>query len=823
MEFIFAYQKIMAGQKLSATIFLLLTGVYSGIAQQILQGTISDMVDHQPIAGATVYIPDLKKGAVSDQEGFYQIEHLPRGKFLVQFKFVGYSPEVRSITLDGVTKYDIELSTTATELNEIVVTGISQSTELRTNPVPIVAIDSHSLLENSSSNIIDNISKQAGVNQITTGTAIAKPVIRGLSFNRIVTLYDGIRQEGQQWGDEHGIEIDEFSVERVEIIKGSGSLMYGSDALGGVVNFLAPDPVERGVVKSKWISNYQTNNGLFANSIYNAGNVKGLYWHGRFSNKFARPYSNEFDGKVFNSGFREYDFNGFVGVNRAWGFSQLSFSSFNQSVGLVEGERNADGEFVYAKNNNGVEEVITATPSDLNSYKLFIPNQSINHTRLSALNSVYLKSSRIQVNVAYQNNKRKEFGNVMDENEKTLYFDLTTINYNVSLFLPEKKGRQISVGTAGMFQTNNNKGREYLIPEYNLTDWGIFGFVRQSFDNLSVSGGIRYDLRTINIDALYLDESGNATNADEGTEKFKASSPTFSNVTASLGLSQQVGEALTLKANISRGFRAPNLAELASNGRHEGAFRYEIGNYNLHAEHSLQVDVGALWNADHVTAEISLFNNNIDNYIYLEKLLAKNGSDSIPEPEDPAPAYQYVQGHAVLNGGEFLLDLHPHPFDWLHFENSFSFVNAINKSRVDIDSAKYLPFIPSARYQSELRADLKKVGKTFSNAFVKLEYNYHLKQDRVLLENGTETRTASYSLWNAGIGSEIVNRRNKVLFSIYVAVNNLFDAAYQNHLSRLKYAPENPATGRVGVYNVGRNFSVKLIVPIDIKMNEEAD
>ena len=142
---------------------------------------------------------------------------------------------------------------TATELNEIVVTGISQSSELRTNPVPIVAIDAQSLLENTSSNIIDNISKQAGVNQITTGAAIAKPVIRGLSFNRIVTLYDGIRQEGQQWGDEHGIEIDEFSVERVEIIKGAGSLMYGSDALGGVINFLAPDPVERGVVKSKWI------------------------------------------------------------------------------------------------------------------------------------------------------------------------------------------------------------------------------------------------------------------------------------------------------------------------------------------------------------------------------------------------------------------------------------------------------------------------------------------------------------------------------------------------------------------------------------------
>jgi iron complex outermembrane recepter protein len=807
----------MDGQKLSVSIFLLLTSICSGVAQQILKGKITDNVNHDPVAGATVYIPDLKKGSVSDTAGFYEIEHLPKGKFLVQFKFLGYSPEVRSIELDGETTYDIELSVTATELNEIVVTGISQSSELRTNPVPILAIDAESLLENTSSNIIDNISKQAGVNQITTGAAIAKPVIRGLSFNRIVTLYDGIRQEGQQWGDEHGIEIDEFSVERVEIIKGAGSLMYGSDALGGVINFLAPDPVERGVVKSKLISSYQTNNGLFANSIHNSGNLKGVYWHARISNKMARPYSNEFDGKVFNSGFKEYDFNGFVGVNRAWGYSQLSFSSFNQSVGLVEGERNENGEFEYARNNDGVEEVLTATASDLDSYRLFIPNQTIHHTRLSTINSLYLKSSRLQLNVAYQNNKRKEFGNVMDENEKTLFFDLTTFSYNVGLFFPEKGGRQISLGTAGMIQSNRNKGREFLIPEYNLIDWGLFGFVRQSFNNLTLSGGVRYDLRSIDIDALYLDDAGYPSNADQGRQKFQASSPSYSNVTVSLGVSQQIKKSLTLKANISRGFRAPNLAELASNGRHEGSFRYEIGNYNLQAEHSLQIDAGVLLNADHVTAEISWFNNNIDNYIFLEKLSSKNGTDSIPDPEDPAPAYQYVQGHAVLNGGEFLIDLHPHPLDWLHFENSFSFVNAINKSRDHVDSAKYLPFIPSPKFQSELRANLRKIGKFFSNAFVKIEYNYFWKQDRVLFENGTETPTPSYSLWNAGIGSEIVNKRNNVLFSIYITANNLFDAAYQNHLSRLKYAPENPSTGRMGVFNSGRNFSFKLIVPIDFK------
>ena len=143
----------------------------------------------------------------------------------------------------------------------------------------------------------------------------------------------------------------------------------------------------------------------------------------------------------------------------------------------------------------------------------------------------------------------------MDENEKTLFFDLTTLNYNVGLFFPEKGGRQISLGTAGMIQSNRNKGREFLIPEYNLMDWGLFGFVRQSFNTLSLSGGIRYDLRTIGIDALYLDDAGYPSNADEGKQKFQASSPSYSNVTASLGVSQQIKKSLTLKANISTGIQ----------------------------------------------------------------------------------------------------------------------------------------------------------------------------------------------------------------------------------------------------------------------------
>jgi iron complex outermembrane recepter protein len=220
-----------------------------------------------------------------------------------------------------------------------------------------------------------------------------------------------------------------------------------------------------------------------------------------------------------------------------------------------------------------------------------------------------------------------------------------------------------------------------------------------------------------------------------------------------------------------------------------------------------------VFNSTHVSAEFSVFQNDIDHYVFTEKLAGKNGMDSIPDPAEPVPAYQYVQGRAQLRGGEFSIDLHPHPFDWLHFENGFSFVNGINKTQSGNDSAKYLPSIPAPRYQSELRGNLKKLGKWLSNPFLKLEFNHYWPQNRVLLENRTETPTIAYSLWNAGLGTDVVNAKGSTLFSFYFSVNNILDVAYQNHLNRLKYGAVNLATGRVGVFNMGRNFSFKIIVP----------
>jgi iron complex outermembrane receptor protein len=270
-----------------------------------------------------------------------------------------------------------------------------------------------------------------------------------------------------------------------------------------------------------------------------------------------------------------------------------------------------------------------------------------------------------------------------------------------------------------------------------------------------------------------------------------------------------------LKVNISRGFRSPNIGELGSNGVHEGTLRYEIGDGNLKSETSFQSDLAFGINSEHVTCELSLFDNLIDHYIYTQKLNSVLGGDSIVDMSEPAAAFKFVQGNARLMGGEVLIDVHPHPYHWLHFENSFSLVNGI--LRGGTDSTKYLPFIPAPKYSSELKAEKDKVGKHLKNTYLMIGVDNFFRQNRVYSAFGTETETPGYTLLNFGAGADLINKKGNVICSAFISVNNITDVAYQSHLSRLKYGPVNHASGRAGVYNMGRNISFKLVIPFDIK------
>lgn len=729
-----------------------------------LSGKVTDKRSGEALVGVTIYFPSLSTGTVTDIDGNYTISNLPNRKVDIQVSYVGHKTIVKTIDLSTTNKLDFSLEESDAQINEVVVTGLTGKSLAKDSPTPLSVVSSAMLRSTASSNIIDAISLQPGISQVTTGGGISKPVIRGLGFNRVVVVNDGVRQEGNQWGSEHGVEIDPQSISSAEILKGPASLMYGSDAMAGVIIFHDEVLPPLGKVQGNVSSEYQTNNGLFDYSVNMKGNNKGIVWSGRWSDKMAHAYKNSSDQYVLGSQYRERAAQGLVGLNRKWGYSHLTLSYYHITPGIVEGERG------YS-----------------HSYGKSLPFQQVHHYKAVSNNTFFIGDGTLQAIVAYQQNRRQEYEE--SPKEPGLDFMLHTVNYDLRYKLPVTSQLNIAAGAGGMWQRSLNKGDEYLIPAYQLFDIGGFGTVSYNTGKLSLSGGIRVDNRHLHSFAL--------------DDKFSKFSRSFTGVTGSLGAVYAINDNMNLRLNVARGFRAPNLSELASNGVHEGTVEYELGSHGLHPEYSWQTDLGWDFTSPVLTAQLSLFANFIDNYIFTQKLdgVKTGGYDT----------YQYTQGDARLLGGEASIDWHP--VERLHFANSFSYVNSVqlHQSR----DAKYLPLTPAPRWTSDLRYDLVRDGRTINNTYVALQMECDLRQNHFYAVNGTETATPSYTLWRASAGTDFRVHGKKVA-SLFLSCNNIFDKAYQSHLSRLKYLDVNPANGRRGIFNMGRNFSIKLQVPVEI-------
>ena len=618
--------------------------------------------------------------------------------------------------------------------------------------------------------------------------------------------------------------MDEFGIDRIEVIKGPASLTYGSDALAGVVNLIPTQPVPAGTIQSSFTGIYQSNNGLYGGSAAVDGNKNGLVWGTRISHKAATNYQDKIDGRVYGTAFAETDARAYVGLNRQWGYSHLSFSLFDDLQEIPDGSRDSTSR----KFTKQITEADTFRPivsnEELNSYKITTLHQHVQHYKINLANNFFIGDSKLAVNVGYQENIRREFSHPEFADIAGLYLQLQSYTYDVKFNFKEMKGWETSVGTNGMYQQNKNKGTEFIIPDYNLFDAGAFAFAKKSFKKLDVSGGVRYDVRSFRNSGMYtranpsdgFDMQVNVPDTAGATRVFQDYKHVFSGASGSFGATYNFSNNFLLKANVARGYRAPNISEISANGVHPGTNIYQIGNPDFKPEFSLQEDVGIFFSQSHFSGSLEIFNNNISNYIFNQKVLNHLGQDSIIVAGNQT--FKYQQSTAQLYGGEFSLDIHPHPLDWLHFENSISVVYGINKGSEN-DSEKYLPFIPPLHTYSDLRADIPKKMKHFSNMFVKAGVEVYAKQDRIFSAYGTETVTPGYTLLDAGFGTDVINKNGKTLFTFSILGNNLTNVAYQSHLNRMKYFEEYPGngSGHNGIYNMGRNISLKLVVPFDGK------
>ena len=810
-------------------IALMLITAQQSIKAQTISGIVKDAETQQPIDFCNILILKSSIGTTTDAYGKFKIS-FPKNTSITKLVFssLGYKTDTIEVSAEKYF-YEILLKPTQSILNEVVITGVSKATLLRENPIAIVSIGTKAIETTTESNIIDALVKNvAGLNAVKTGPNISKPFIRGLGYNRVLTLYDGIRQEGQQWGDEHSIEVDAYNISKAEVVKGPASIMYGSDAVAGVVSLMPEMPVNRDEkIKGKYFSEYQSNNGLVGNAIRLTYSKNHWSYAIRGSHRIAKNYMNNIDGRVYNTGFREINASSTIQHFSKNGYSNLNLTLYDNLQGIPDGSRDSLTRKFTKQIKEGSSDDIKNRPivsaDELNSYTLSPLHQHIQHYRIYSNNHYKFGDGDVDFLLAFQQNIRREYNHPTAIKQAGLFVRLNTINYGFRYNAPTIFNTDISVGVNGMYQNNKSKNAtDFPIPDYNLFDIGSYVFAKWKKNRLTISGGLRYDNRHLKGNNFYT-----ATNPVNGFDKqvfqldtvgaylqFAAFDKTFNGTSVSIGATYQLNEHINLKANVSRGYRAPSITEFASNGLDPGAHIIYLGNRNFAPEFSFQQDIGMDFQFKNFSATASIFNNNIEQYIYLSQLTDANGNAVLDAQGNKT--FQYQQAKAQLYGLEATFSWHPSTLKGFSFENSFSLIYAYNKKNdfkgKGIDG-EYLPLIPPAKLLSSFNEEFKTKSKVFSSVKLKAEIDYSAPQNRYLALNNTETATPRFTLFNFSINTQInYSKTNAVQFQ--VQMNNVFDKAYQSNLSRLKYFEyyESSPNGHLGMYSMGRNICLKAIL-----------
>jgi iron complex outermembrane receptor protein len=742
-------------------------------SQLVLKGKVFDKKTKEVLEGASVIIPELKIGTITNEKGEFRLTNFPDRKMMLQVRMVGYSTITVYVEMvTETTSLELFIPPQILEKDEIVITGSAFATNHSQSSLSVDPIEKSQIQNTSSSNITEALTHVAGVSSISTGGGIAKPVIRGLGYNRIVSINEGVRQEGQQWGDEHGLEIDQFSAERIEVLKGPASLLFGSDAIGGVINILAPFPAPQGTIRGELVSQYQTNNKLYVVSAMTEGNQNGFVWRVRNTNKNAAAYSTPSEA-IYNSAFNEDNSSLMLGINKKWGYQHFHLSSYQAQFGLIEGERDSTGLFITPEGN-------AVTNAQALTRTIGLPFQRVNHYKISSLGSYFIGKGNLRTVFGWQNNQRLEYED--NANIPGMFIDLKTITGDVKYYLPEHNNWEIVVGVSGGMQQNNNKGDEYLIPDYTSKDVGVFSSIKKVKNKWSRNFGLRYDWKSISADSL------------EGL--FTSFEKSFNALSGSMGFTYEATDKLHFRWNAGRGFRVPNISELSANGVHEGTFRYEIGNPDLKPETSWQFDVGLGYESEKVGGEISLFYNAFNQFVYYRN----NDNQTLLVDNEIYPVFRYVQGDALFYGGELSIDYHL--TEQVHFENKAAYVWAINQ---ETDLA--LPFIPPFHLNSVLSYEfIKKQNRNWKSLKVKAQFDYFAKQSRI---DQFETITDAYTLLGGGFSARYESK--VICLDFYLIANNITNEIYFNHLSRLKY---------VGIAGMGRNLTIGCSIPFDVLKNK---
>ncbi len=790
-------------------------GLLSGQNHYELSGRVVDE-SGQALTGATVFLQPAKKGAVANDEGRFAIDGLPEGSYIMEISFIGYNSLIDTISLSRDRTYHAELSVANVGLQEVVVTDNYVERRKKEESLSIEIVNDDYLKQNLGGSLVKSIERLPGVSAMEIGSGHAKPVIRGLGFNRVVVAENGIKHEAQQWGADHGLEIDQYAVENIEVIKGPASLMYGSDAIGGVI-----DMKNRKLpTKNSWGGNVdlsgKSNNDFLGTSVSLYGRKDRFFVDARATLLDYGDYkvpADSVDIYSYRAALHDNNLRNTAGQEKNL---HLSFGIVQERFQSRFYVSNVSGKSGFFANAHGLEpRNVDADLHDKSNRDIQYPYQTVDHFKL--INKSYYKweKLKLEVDMGFQRNFRQEWSQYVNHGYMPAVFP-DTVNFNpdlerqfekyiysgnVKIAYPVTDKTQLKAGISGQYQDNRIDGRGFIIPAFRQLNLGGYAFAKHSFtENSLIQMGMRYDFGRLRTDE-YRDwfPSPVVSNGDstyQYLERADNISQRFSNFSWSVGYNYNP-EKWSLKANIGKSFRMPIAKELAANGVNYHHFRYEVGSRDLSPEISWQLDAGIEYNSRRFAIGATPFVNYFSNYIYLNPTaehdrLYGNGNQ----------VFYYTQSEVFRYGGE----VHAH-YELLKNLKMGMIGEYVYSEQLSGEKKGFtLPYSPPSSVVFNLKYQKRK-ARIADNAYITLDYRITAAQNDIV---PPEEPTDGYQVVNLGLGGDVKLSNRKV--NISLQVQNLLNNKYFNHTSYYRL---------INVPEPGRNFIVNVSIPFSGKIKQE--
>ncbi|MFC4213377.1 TonB-dependent receptor [Pedobacter lithocola] len=755
-----------------------------------VSGYVLNSKDKTPLTGASVSISSSGTTVLTDSNGYFALSNLCQGNYDIHVSNVGFAEKHIVFTLGANKELQVVLNPKTTTLKSVEVRG----TKTEARPLQTTSQLTGTALEMTKGVSLGEALKAiAGVNSIQTGPNISKPIIQGLYGNRVLVYNAGVRQEGQQWGSEHAPEVDPFIASQLTVIKGAASVMYGADAIGGVV-LVEPAPLGyRSGLGGNLHLVGMSNSGLgaFSGSLEgSSGKNNEFSWRAQGTGRIAGN-SKTANYYLKNTGLREYNGALTLGYRKNSFSAELYASSFNTKLGIFSGSNVGSTE--DRDNAIGRNEPLDIYKSDLN-YTIERPYQEVNHHIAKIKGSYRFEDvGTISVQYSYQQNFRKEFDVVRGSSEDTYQyrFDLSTQVADISFEHKKLLGMVGKIGVNAIYQQNFYDGA-YLIPFFNSLNGAAYFIERYSSGNLSLEAGFRYDHKNMDVTKR--------VNPRDSNSPFEYPEFRFSQVSGTVGASYQLPHAFKLTSTIAKGWRPPAINELFIEGVHQGNASFERGDRSLKEESSISLSAGLVRQTGKLTGEFNVYRNLIDNYIYLQPQLDAQGKPIFEITQRGGfLSNKFVQLDARFTGADLSLayELNRH----FTFLGKYAMVRAYDKK-----SGDHLIYIPADKVSGTLSYHLletKGLGKTT----FELSATHVSKQSRVRDNQDFAPAPSAYTLLDADISSTLKVRGNE--WNISLSVNNALNTEYRDYLNRFRYYSAD----------LGRNITLRLKIPFGNNKN----